>query len=427
MGRVTHRPARRGGFVKRISATLFSGRPLVDLILIDAGGGHRASAFALKAIVEAHANPWRMRMVNLRDMLEPVDIIRRITGVEVESFYNGLLKHGVTIGSSAMVRMARLLIRQMHRRMKTQIAAFYDKPTPDLVVSLIPHFNRAIYEGLRAADLGRRRGTTPMLTIMTDIADYPPNFWIERSLDREHHMVCGSAVAIAQATEAGYTSDRVFRTSGMIVRPEFYLPFHHCRSRERQRLGLDPELPTGLAMFGGFGSRRMLTIARQTANAGLKTQLIFICGRNERLRRQLESMQLPFPHHIEGFTRDVPYFMRVADYFVGKPGPGSISEALVSGLPVIVESNAWTMVQERYNTRWIAQNRVGVVLRSFNDIGTGLATLLGDAGDGFRTRVKALDNRALFEIPGNLESLIAPRDFPRPISEGGVAHRPLSA
>jgi UDP-N-acetylglucosamine:LPS N-acetylglucosamine transferase len=266
-----------------------------------------------------------------------------------------------------------------------------------------------------------------MVTIMTDIADYPPNFWIDRNLDREHHMVCGSAVAIEQAAAAGYASDRVFRTSGMIVRPEFYQPFHHCRSYERRRLGLDPELPTGLVMFGGFGSRRMLTIARQIKNANLKTQLIFICGRNDPLRRQLQSMRLPFPHYIEGFTREVPYFMRIADYFVGKPGPGSISEALVSGLPVIVESNAWTMVQERYNTAWIAQNGVGVVLRSFNDIATGLTTLLSDVGQGFRTRVNALSNRALFEIPDILESLIATRDFPRQMPEGDFAHRHLSA
>jgi len=42
--------------------------------------------------------------------------------------------------------------------------------------------------------------------------------------------------------------------------------------------------------------------------------------------------------------------MQLSDYFVGKLGPESVSEALVIGLPVIVERNARTMVQERYNT-----------------------------------------------------------------------------
>ena len=48
------------------------------------------------------------------------------------------------------------------------------------------------------------------------------------------------------------------------------------------------------------------------------------------------------PHHIpmfvEGFTKEVPYYMRLSDFFIGKPGPGSISEALAMKLPVLVET-----------------------------------------------------------------------------------------
>jgi 1,2-diacylglycerol 3-beta-galactosyltransferase len=63
-------------------------RPLVDLIFFDAGGGHRASATALKAVAEQQRRRWQIRMVNLREVLEPIDLIRRLTGVRVEDFYN---------------------------------------------------------------------------------------------------------------------------------------------------------------------------------------------------------------------------------------------------------------------------------------------------------------------------------------------------
>lgn len=126
------------------------------------------------------------------------------------------------------------------------------------------------------------------------------------------------------------------------------------------------------------------------------------------LKGRLAAMRLSFPHHIEGFTRHIPYFMRLADFFVGKPGPGSISEALVTGLPVILERNAWTMVQERYNTEWIAQKDLGVVLPSFSDIATGIAALLDSQRMArFRMQVGALDNRAVFEIPEMLDTVIA--------------------
>ena len=120
----------------------------------------------------------------------------------------------------------------------------------------------------------------------------------------------------------------------------------------------------------------MLTIARRVAEAAVKTQLIFLCGHNQRLRAQLSAMKLPFPCHVEGFTRDIPRLMQLSDYFVGKPGPGSVSEALVMDLPVIVERNARTMVQERYNTEWIERHQFGVVLRSFNEIVAGIKQML---------------------------------------------------
>jgi len=378
-------------------------RPRIDLIFFDAGGGHRASAMALKSLAEQQRRGWRVRAINLREVLEPIDFVRRLTGVRVEEFYNGLLRHGLAFGIGPMLRVAHLLIRQMHPRLVAQLAAYWLKPRPDLVVSLIPHFNRAIFDGLRTADSVRRRPATPMVTVMTDLADYPPRFWIER---QDQYLVCGTATAAEQALALGYRPDRVFRTSGMIVRPDFYKPLVTCRDRERRRLGLRADLPTGLVMFGGFGSRRMLTIARQVARAGLQVQLIFICGDNQRLRQRLQAMELPFPHRIEGFTGDIPYFMRIADFFIGKPGPGSISEALVAGLPVIVERNARTMVHERYNTDWIALNRVGVVLRSFAEIATGIAPMLDRRQlMRFRARVDALDNRAVFEIADLLERL----------------------
>jgi 1,2-diacylglycerol 3-beta-galactosyltransferase len=122
----------------------------------------------------------------------------------------------------------------------------------------------------------------------------------------------------------------------------------------------------------------------------------------------VKSMKLPYPHHVEGFTTLVPLYMRLADYFIGKPGPGSISEALVSGLPVIVESNRWTMVQERYNTEWISEHQFGVVLHSFAEIATGILPMLdAERLAGYRERVRAIGNRAVLEIPEMLAEILA--------------------
>ena len=89
-----------------------------------------------------------------------------------------------------------------------------------------------------------------MLTILTDLADYPPHFWMER---QEQYFACGTATGGgAGARDGPSATERIFRTSGMIVRPEFYLAtMPISREQERARLGLRPDLPTGLVMFGG--------------------------------------------------------------------------------------------------------------------------------------------------------------------------------
>jgi hypothetical protein len=380
-------------------------RPLVDLIFFDAGGGHRASATALTAVAEQQRRRWQIRMVNLREVLEPIDFIRRITGVKVENFYNSMLRYGLTAGVNPMLPLMHLLIRRMHSAQVRTLAHHWQNNPPDLVVSLVPHFNRAIFEGLRVADLSSSHSPTPMVTILTDLADYPPNFWIER---QEQYFICGTEAAAQQALAMGHCDERVLRASGMIVRPEFYQPLDLRRADERARFGLSPYLPTGLVMFGGFGSRRMTAIARRVAEAGLRTQLIFMCGHNRKLREHLAALDLPFPHHIAGFTREIPYFMRLSDYFIGKPGPGSISEAMVMKLPVIVDRNASTMVQECYNTEWVLENGVGIVLPTFNDIAEGVRAMLDPAQHAkLRFNLRSMNNQAVFEIPDMLEMLMS--------------------
>lgn len=401
--------------VRLVRPPLQSAPRNVDLIFFDAGGGHRASATALQSMLERDPRAWNVRMVNLREVLEPIDIVKKIARIRVEDAYNRvMLRYGMTFGTGAMLRGIQMLIRQMHRPSAALLARYWKGAPADLVVSLIPNFNRAIFDGLRASDHELDRIPTPMLTILTDLADYPSHFWIER---QEQYFACATDLAVAQALAMGHPRERIFRTSGMVVRPEFYDPPKIDRAQERIRLGLRSDLPTGLVMFGGHGSRKMVTIARRVAAAGLKTQIIFICGHNERLRAQLLALDLPYPHCIEGFTREIPRFMTLADYFVGKPGPGSISEALVMRLPVIVERNSWTMVQERYNTEWIIGNRVGVALHSFAEIATAIVPMLDpERLAEYRARASALNNRAIFEIPEILE-MILERHL-RPIHRG---------
>ena len=193
----------------------------------------------------------------------------------------------------------------------------------------------------------------------------------------------------------------------MILRPDFYEPTTVDRAVERVRLGLRADWPTGLVLFGGEGSKAMLRIVEQLDRCGVDLQLILICGRNKALAAKLRSRKTRIPMLIEGFTTQIPYYMRLGDFFIGKPGPGSISEALQMNLPVIVERNLRTLPQERFNAEWVKQAGTGLVVPSFAHIAAAVRSLLTPATFArLRANAAALENRAAFEIPEILAKLV---------------------
>jgi 1,2-diacylglycerol 3-beta-galactosyltransferase len=291
-----------------------------------------------------------------------------------------------------------VVIRLFHRQQVRVLVDFWRKSRPDMVVSLVPNFNRAIGESLRTALPG-----VPLVSIITDLADWPPHFWLEQQVQ---HVICGSDKAVEQALGMGYAAEMVHRVSGMILNPRFYelAPLTpEARREARAGLGLDAERPVGMVLFGGQGAAVMLDIAASLQD----WQLILICGKNEKLRKKLGALAHRAPIFVEGFTRDVPRYMQLADYFIGKPGPASISEAVAMRLPVMVECNAWTLPQERYNAVWVREQGVGVVLPNFRRVARAVEEMLEPAAFArFRAATEKLHNRAVFEIPDILEGIV---------------------
>ena len=367
----------------------------VDLIYFNAGGGHRATAVALRAVLRQRKPDWQVRLVNLFEVLDPQDRFRTLTGSAPEGWYNKRLARGWTIGMRQELKLLQAFIRLAHGPLVKQLQQHWAQTEPDLVVSLVPNFNRAMYESVASVLPG-----VPYVTVLTDLADVPPNFWIEP--DQAQHFICGTARAVDQARALGHAEERIHATSGMIIRPDFYGAVDLDKSQERRRHGLDPSQPTGIVLFGGHGSKAMVGIAQKLAQT---TQLILICGHNKSLARHLRAMPQGAPRLVVEFSPDIPYYMRLADFFIGKPGPGSISEAIQQGLPVIIVDNDWTMPQERYNAEWVRDNHLGIVHSSFRTIDRAVADLL-KRFEEFRASVRRIDNRALFEVPEILHDIL---------------------
>jgi hypothetical protein len=125
--------------------------PAIDLIYFDAGGGHRAAANALTAVCRDQQRPWDVRLINLQELLDPLDIFRKITSIRLEDLYNRMLAKGWTLGSAQILKVVHAVIRLHHNPAVGILQRHWTATRPDLVVSVVPNFNRILLDGLRAA------------------------------------------------------------------------------------------------------------------------------------------------------------------------------------------------------------------------------------------------------------------------------------
>jgi 1,2-diacylglycerol 3-beta-galactosyltransferase len=370
---------------------------VVLLFTIDAGGGHRAAARALVAAADETASPVRFRVENFQELLLPLDVLKRLTGVSLESAYNLILKHRASALMVPLLRVMHAAIRVRRRTLVRTLVEWLQKQEhPEAVVSVFPNFNGVLQDAVREAIPG-----VPLVVVLTDLADFPKRFWIEPGLDR---VVVGTPEAAAQAVSLGVEPARVSQVSGMILNPRFYKSGGpDVRERVRLELGLAAPDFAVMLLFGGKGSPELVPLAERLLREDRELRVIAVCGDNPPLYQSLAPLDAASGGRLRrfGFTDRVAELLAAADLLVTKPGPGSLSEAFQLRVPVVVTRNVHTIPQERFNTELVAKRGVGLVVASWREIPGAVASLRAEPGRlaSMRASLSALPpNRAVYEV-----------------------------
>lgn len=369
--------------------------PEVILFIVDAGGGHRASANALVAAAEEQARPWRFRVVNVQELLAPLDLWGRVSGRPIESTYNEWIRSDHTRFLVPMLRFMQWLIRRMRGRLGRLVESELRARPPALALSLMPNFNAVLRDAVRQALPG-----TSLFVLLTDYADFPPHFWMEPDLDR---VLVGSEHASDQARAAGLPAEAVTRTSGMVMHPRFYAAGGPAaRAATRAELGIPADAFTVMELFGGKGSAEMRPLTEALLRALPDGHVIAVCGDNPGLVASMtaQSAGAGGRLHALGFTTRIADYLAASDLLVTKPGPGSLAEAFQQRVPVVVTSHARTIPQERWNAEMVKQLDLGRVVGSMEEMPAAVVALRNDTAAWSRVQanLRALPpNRAVYE------------------------------
>lgn len=369
----------------------------VVVVYTDAGGGHRATAETLREILEA-AGGYRVTLVNAyQEVLPHLDLFARFTSRDVEETYNELILHRGRTGLFCLgyYLLAVLNVLMLGGPGRRAFGALWERSAPDLVVSVLPVINHLMIDSLA----GYRGGRVPFAVLMTDWAEMSRHVWFPRG--DGYYAICGTDVCRQQLERKPHPPERTFTLDGLLTRPVFLEPPPADIAAARRELGLAPDRPVVCVLYGGHGSWRMLELANALRDDPPDAQLLFLCGRNEPLADALKSADLPYPHVVMGFTREVPRIMAISDVFVGKTGPLSVTEALASGLPLLIDRRN-VLPQERALLQWIARTGAGDSFSTPARFAQALHSLLSGTG----AAPTGPRNRAAHQIAGVADEIL---------------------
>lgn len=319
-------------------------KPHILFLFSDTGGGHRAAAEAIIEAIELDfSGEVTTEMVDVFKQYAPppINLAPRIypTLSRMPRFWK--MSYVMSDGR----RRAKFAYNMLWPYLRDSVDRLLRDHPCSLVVSVHQLINSPV---ARAA----QDNAIPFVTVVTDLVSTHAAWY------------CPTADMVIVPTTAAYKRGLALRMPatrmqvvGQPVADRFNRPGGD-KTALRERLGWRTDLPVVMLVGGGEGMGPLADTAYALDEARLPVQMVIIAGRNQGLRRELESRTWQIPTKIYGFTTDMPDFMRAADFLVSKAGPGTIAEAFIAGLPVILYSKM--PGQEDGNVDFVVDGGAGV-------------------------------------------------------------------
>jgi processive 1,2-diacylglycerol beta-glucosyltransferase len=312
------------------------------------GGGHQSAAEAMEAYIRQH----HPRTVEVRI----VDFFKEFApGLNSlgKAFYDGSVHMAPELYGVFFEVTNRTsdnpTVKDYAQAGFSQAAAYIDTYEPDAVISTYP---------VAGGVVSQIRRTRPIISAMV-ITDYGVHRqWLHPATDIL--FVADDDIRDALLSQ-GIDPSKVV-ASGIPIRERFAerLDTGTCRAE----LGLEDRF-TALFTVAAGSTSDLRDVAKALTTSDV--QVVAVTGRNERLKRRLQTLQRRQPLlHVYGFTREMHRIMCASDLLIGKAGGLTVSEALAVGLPLIVHNPV--PGQETFNADFLVNYGAGYLARDEDDV-----------------------------------------------------------
>ncbi|MBA0703544.1 hypothetical protein Golax_015860 [Gossypium laxum] len=395
----------------------------VLILMSDTGGGHRASAEAIKAAFnEEFGDEYQLTFaLYVKSSILQVFVTDLWSDHtpwpfnQLPKSYNFLVKHGSLWRLTYYGTAPRVIYQSNFAATSTfiarEVAKGLMKYQPDIIISVHPLMQHVPLRILKSKGLLKKIVFT---TVVTDLSTCHPT-WFHKLVTR---CYCPSAEVAKRALKAGLQPSQI-KVYGLPIRPSFVKPVRP-KIELRRELGMDEDLPAVLLMGGGEGmgpieaTARALEHALYDENLGEPLgQILVICGHNKRLASKLLSIDWKIPVKVKGFVTKMEECMGSCDCIITKAGPGTIAEAMIRGLPIVL--NGFIAGQEVGNVPFVVENGCGKFSKSPKEIANIISQWFGPKADELKSMsenaLRLARPDAVFKIVHDLHQLVRQRNF----------------
>ena len=385
----------------------------IQILMSDTGGGHRASANALKdAWNKLYPDQIECHIVDIYTEYGPIwpyndyvrmyklmaqhpwtwDLFFRFGSTPFGLWLNAFLLETICF-DAFLTCLAQPELASTSKNKRADMVVSVHPLCQDIGLKLLAHLDT------NGATRDPRQRTTPFCTVVTDLGGAHPT-WFHPDVDQ---CFVPSDALREMALQRQLRPSQIVQ-HGLPIRQGFWNPSASStsttststtssKSHYRQALQLSPDLPTVLLVGGGDGMGGLvdmaLSLQRELVN---DAQLVVVCGNNRAAQTTLEKESMGNNNNnnmvVRGFVSNMDEYMRAADVLVTKAGPGTIAEACICGLPCLLF--AYLPGQEEGNIPFVEQGGFGAYCSDPQEIATTVKSWISD-----RQQLAVLQQNAL--------------------------------
>jgi len=347
-------------------------QPRIVFLFSDTGGGHRSAAEAIiEAIQLEFPNQYTTEMVDIFRQYAPAPFNLAPSVYPPLSRMPDVWKFGYRISDGP--KRANMVYNAIWPYVRRSIHRLIHENPCDLIVSVHPLINAPVLRALRKENV-------PYITVVTDMVSTHAAWYNPRA----DLVVVPTAAAKERAVKVGVAAEKVL-VVGLPVADRFCQPVGD-KIALRKQLGWPEDRPVVLLVGGGEGMGPLEQVARAIEKRKPNASLVVITGRNRKLKAALEEHKWGIPTYVYGFVREMPDFMRASSILVSKAGPGTISEAFIAGLPIILYSKM--PGQEDGNVTYVVEQGAGIWAPEPNQVADAVCNWIENP----QSREKAVEN-----------------------------------